>query len=682
MKLLKVIIVSVASVFLLVPLRVSAMSCDAKAICPTSIEYLEKSANTEVLTDASINNGKINIDVKMLELGDYIKYKLMLENVSEDEYKLEGASFDNDGPIVYSAEFTDNKDTIAPGDSKEVILTIEYKNLIEDAEYTENTYVGHIGATLLLTKISAPNPDAPDEPPIIPPNTGTSSDSSIITSGSSDASSNLPIIFVVLVAIAVSIAYIFYRRFGRIRSVVIVILFAGIFVSFSAFAIEVCTIEIDSKVTIPRYEGREIYNVVTERPIIDDGDSEFVESTTGVNFLEPSSDTNGKGVYVFAPTKDDDVPIYYYRGAVDNNNLIFGDFCWKIFRTTETEGLKIVYNGIPTNGQCLAEGDDTMVATGVKYNASASNLSYFGYSYASDGHALSYMANSIITNGMVFSNDVSYVDGHYVLDDDQYVKDSNFATDRDVILKTHHYTCFKVNGTECETVRYVYMTRSTIMFYVTLKNGERIEDVVRNDITNEANTNKSIVHETVDDWYRDNMTAYTDSLEDAVWCNDRSLYDVGGWDKNNDVLEITGEQDGKMVFNANHRVFTTGKPDVNCANKNDAFTVSEENGNGSLEYPVGLMTLDEAVMAGFNWYKYDSSSDNYLNNGEGWWLMSPSLVSANNVYVGVAYSRVDNVTPVYVSNGLGGVRPVISLKNGFRIQSGEGTSSNPFILEN
>lgn len=680
-KLLKAIIVSIASISLLAPLSVSAVSCDAKAICPTSIEYLEKSANTEELTDASISNNKINIDVKMLELGDYIKYKLVLENVSEDEYKLEDVSFDNDKPIVYYAVFTDDKDTIAPGENKEAILTVEYKNPIKDTDYVDNTYVGNIDAALLLTKVAVPVPDTPDDPSIIPPNSGVSSESSIVAPDS-DASSNLPVVFVGLAVIAVSAAYVFYRKFGRIRSAVILALFAGVFVSFSVFAVETCTIEIESKVTIPRYEGREIYNVVTEKPIIDDGPSEFVESNTGVNFLEPSSDTNGKGVYVFAPTKDDDVPIYYYRGAVDNNNLIFGGFCWKIFRTTETEGIKIVYNGIPTNGQCLAEGDDTMVATGVKYNAAVNNLSYFGYSYNSNGHTFNYMSNSRVTNGMVFANDVSYVDGHYVLNDDQYVKDSDFATNRDAILKTHHYTCFKVNGTECETVRYVYMTRSVNMFYVTLKNGEKIEDVIRADVTDEANTNKSIVHETVDNWYRDNLTAYTDSLEDAIWCNDRSLYNVGGWGKDNDVFEIANEQDGKMVFNANHRVFATGKPEIDCANKNDAFTVSEENGNGSLEYPIGLMTLDEAVLAGFNWYKYDGDSDNYLNNGRGWWLMSPSLVSANNIYIGVAYSRVDNVTPVYTSSGLGGVRPMITLKKGFRIQSGEGTSDSPFILEN
>ncbi len=655
MKYAKIIATAMAIASLFAPSYVSAATCSTNAVCPTSIEFLEKSENTVVLNDPSIDDVSINTDVKMLEIGDYIKYKLLLENASGDTFELSDLSFDDNKAIAYSFAFADNNNKIAPNETKEAILTIEYKNPIEDDDYLDNVYTADLNATLTLIKDnSAINPATSFDSPLMP---------------------------IIAIATIIAVSYAFYRKYGRIRSATIMILLLGAFISIGVYAAESCVIEIKTKVTVPRYEGREINNVIMDKPIIDDEHSEYMEPVTGVNFLEPSSDTNGKGVYIFAPTKNDEIPIYYYRGAVNNNNLIFADYCWKIFRTTETEGLKIIYNGVPTNGRCVAEGDDTMVATGVKYNAAVNNLSYFGYSYASNGHTFSYMNNSRITNGMIFANDVSYVDGHYVLNDDQYVKDSDFATNRDSILKTHHYTCYVVNGTECTTVRYVYMTRSVNMFYVTLKNGEKIEDVVRDEVTNEKNENKSIVRETVDNWYRDHMTAYTDDLEDAVWCNDRSLYDIGGWDKNNDVFEITNEQDGKMIFNANYRVFTSGKPDINCANKNDAFTVSEENGNGNLEYPVGLMTLDEAVMAGFNWYRYDNSSDNYLNNGKGWWLMSPSLVSANNVYVGVAYSRVDHVTPIFTSNGLGGVRPMVSLKKGFRVQSGDGTSDSPFIIE-
>ena len=39
-------------------------------------------------------------------------------------------------------------------------------------------------------------------------------------------------------------------------------------------------------------------------------------------------------------------PVYYYKGNVQNNNVLFGGFCWKIVRTTETGGVKLVYNGV------------------------------------------------------------------------------------------------------------------------------------------------------------------------------------------------------------------------------------------------------------------------------------------------------------------------------------------------
>ena len=49
---------------------------------------------------------------------------------------------------------------------------------------------------------------------------------------------------------------------------------------------------------------------------------------------------NGEGADTYAN------PVYYYKGNVQNNNVLFGGFCWKIVRTTETGGVKIVYNGV------------------------------------------------------------------------------------------------------------------------------------------------------------------------------------------------------------------------------------------------------------------------------------------------------------------------------------------------
>ena len=52
------------------------------------------------------------------------------------------------------------------------------------------------------------------------------------------------------------------------------------------------------------------------------------------------------GLYTGEGSEDYPLPVYYYKGNVQNNNVLFGGFCWKIVRTTETGGVKIVYNGV------------------------------------------------------------------------------------------------------------------------------------------------------------------------------------------------------------------------------------------------------------------------------------------------------------------------------------------------
>ena len=63
-----------------------------------------------------------------------------------------------------------------------------------------------------------------------------------------------------------------------------------------------------------------------------------------------------EGLYMLNDTKDDVFPIYYYRGGHEKvkNHVLFAGYCWRIIRTTETGGVKMIYNGVPTDGVCIA----------------------------------------------------------------------------------------------------------------------------------------------------------------------------------------------------------------------------------------------------------------------------------------------------------------------------------------
>ena len=79
---------------------------------------------------------------------------------------------------------------------------------------------------------------------------------------------------------------------------------------------------------------------------VDSKQSDFVSNQFGVDFGSISSGTNGKGVYTFASTIDNQYPVHYYRGNIDDNYVLLGGYCWKAVRTTETGGVKLIYNGV------------------------------------------------------------------------------------------------------------------------------------------------------------------------------------------------------------------------------------------------------------------------------------------------------------------------------------------------
>ena len=49
--------------------------------------------------------------------------------------------------------------------------------------------------------------------------------------------------------------------------------------------------------------------------------------------------------------------VYYYRGAVENNNVRFGGYCWRIVRTNEDGTVRMRYNGEYKNGICPETGE-------------------------------------------------------------------------------------------------------------------------------------------------------------------------------------------------------------------------------------------------------------------------------------------------------------------------------------
>ena len=198
-----------------------------------------------------------------------------------------------------------------------------------------------------------------------------------------------------------------------------------------------------------------------------------------------------------------------------------------------------------------------------------------------------------------------------------------------------------------------------------------------------TNTNDSTIKGILDDWYHDHIynTDYEDSISmEAGFCNDRRIATSS---------ETWWSDDTKRGYGTNITAYapwfrfmttigmynSTQTPTLECSQENDLFTViSSSKGNHDLDYPVGLITADEVVLAGG--FAGSTNSSYYLNTNQDYWTMSPFYFDGSTAWVfhvlpGGALNDYD------WANGMYGVRPVINLRSDVTL-TGSGTASDPY----
>ena len=416
--------------------------------------------------------------------------------------------------------------------------------------------------------------------------------------------------------------------------------------------------------------------IMRKSAVMDNTTSTFVSSSSGINFGAMSSDENGKGVYIRAGTQNDTYPIMYYRGDVNDNNVVFANKCWKTVRTTDTGGVKLIYNGEYTEqNKCNNTGTNTHIdVNGSKLTQfSGNNLynspAYVGYMW---GTVYPYSYSNWTSNAK-FGSGFTWDGTNYKL------TDATVTTPND----THHYSCNSTDAeATCTSIRYVYWLSGSTKYYITISGGKGIEEAIKD---MQTNTNPSNAKTQIDSWYASNMNTVTNKLEDTIWCNDRSIGKYNGWSATGTINGSSSDYKSySLLFGAHERSnyasgtsTTKNQPSLACANKNDAFTVSNGNGNKKLTYPVALLTEDEMVLAGG---LAGSSSTFYLNNGSTYyWSLSPSNFYDNRAYgFGVNYGYIGDSFVNYTF----GLRPSVSLKPGTPVIRGDGTVTSPYVIGN
>ncbi len=341
----------------------------------------------------------------------------------------------------------------------------------------------------------------------------------------------------------------------------------------------------------------------------------------------PITDASASNEAVMSLTPDDYGISYYFRGNVQNNYVSFAGMCWRIVRITGDGSIKLALYDY-SSASCTNTGNDLAFAR-----------------YSGDTYTTKFNENS---------------------DDNAYIG-------------------------------FMYGTPNSTTYAAT-----------------HANINKSTILQNLETWYDAKLAAYGSKLADTIWCNDKStIKDVtvkmyqtaenGVLNKQSMVFGGLGYKQDMTLYGASNRLFplsqsrekysSTMGPILICPKDNDGgklskFTVEDTvNGNGNLDYKIGLLTVDEMVLAGLalgsvyanNNYDENTVTSYLRSNANDWyWTLSPIGLRGGGAsvwFTGDA-SALDG-------GGVGNsraLRPAISLKSDVTISSGNGTDSNPFII--
>ena len=417
--------------------------------------------------------------------------------------------------------------------------------------------------------------------------------------------------------------------------------------------------------------------------------------------------------------EENGVNVYYYKGNVTNNNVLFGNLCWQMVRTTDKGGVKLIYQGKAVNGACPSRRGTipvdvyrdgsyydenagtyftSLANTYYNNNLQSQSLSDVGYMYDKIYYLSNYTdyKNGRYQNSTyVYGKDVSYSNGVYTLQDIKelsfdYRNENNYEQ---IDSEGYRYSCL-CNSNTCNEVKYIVSAASpTTVKYYNLSNGRLKTDIVNDSVgindEESINKNDSYVKKNIDKWYKENLTNYTQYLEDAVYCNDRSL------SSNSLPSERYALTNNWLDFRAWGEIYT-GRwadyftPTLTCAKRNDRFTVDSENGNGKLTYPVGLLTADEVMYSlKFNpectytgmTNKEESSQcySSYLSQYNTYFTMTPrtELIGTS----GSLQTRIYSVS----GSGIGDdnytyVVPSITLNSCNSYSQGTGTLDNPYVI--
>ena len=184
---------------------------------------------------------------------------------------------------------------------------------------------------------------------------------------------------------------------------------------------------------------------------------------------------------------------------------------------------------------------------------------------------------------------------------------------------------------------------------------------------NNKTVTDSVVKTYLEEWYINNLKDYDDKINLSNFCNDTTI-------------TSTNAIENATYYGGHNRILKLKQPSLKCPNPS-----TTDGGNYKLK--IGLLTADEINYAGLSYRQITTTSSNtskiadktnYLYYSRTWYSMTPHRSNSTSSYMlYVSSGRMSN-------NDVTGsqyIRPVINLKSDIQITGGDGTETNPYVVE-
>ena len=429
----------------------------------------------------------------------------------------------------------------------------------------------------------------------------------------------------------------------------------------------------------------------------------------------------------------------YFNKCADKRNIIFNNMCWQMIRTTETDGIKMVYNGDVVDGKCESTRGTHKGIVQSNYTDQTLSLSYlYGSSFTYDTSTNEFTLTDTTTATW---NDSTYENllGKFTCKNTEGTCTTLYNVNgysSNTTAYTSSYTIGDTNYAQIGTSAFNANYRSPAMVgymfnkVYNYKSGAPTSGSLMGNDVSYANGTYTLLPADVETELGTSLDAthhYTCNTTSSTCTKVRYYYYISG--SSNFYIELDGEANieeaiNNMLYNNNVNRYNSSMKGIidawykqnllsktnmledtvycnarnmtnqstNGWNKDGSLSTYMNFKNSTLNNDLSCINVTDQFAVSNNKAKltypvalledeerYNIYTHSLMATGAEWWGLSPFFFYASSA--NVRYVNANGGNNIGSVSGAYGLRFVVSLSTGAVISSGSGSEESPFVIE-